>query len=208
MKRGGNQFILHRLAMHEIVEIPNLSFLRVQILERSIITLSLIGPDTVTFKTITEDIVSTHHSLLRRELPRLTDLIDSLSAEFPDNAPLSEAKQIYAKVRKKVESHLKDEETVLFPTGVALESGGAVIPTDLDLLERLAEMEKEHDGCGNALIGIQKTILDSVPQCQLREQTLAKIHLVQEDFVVHVEKENTKVHPMFISLFSLPQSRC
>jgi iron-sulfur cluster repair protein YtfE (RIC family) len=167
-----------------------------------------IGPDTVSFQTIVEDIISSHHSLLRRELPQITNLIDALSAEYPDNDPLTEAKQIYARVRTKVEAHLKDEETILFPTGVALESGCAVIPTEMDLLERLAEMEKEHDGCGNALTGVQKTIVDLVPQCKLRETLIEKLQLVQDDFVVHVEKENTKVHPMFIALFSPTQLRC
>ena len=152
--------------------------------------------------------MSSHHSLLRRELPRITDLIDALSAEYPDNDPLREAKQIYAKVRTKVEAHLKDEETILFPTGIALESGGTVIPTEIDLLARLAEMEKEHDGCGKALTGIQKTIFDLVPQCELSEKLLATIQLVQDDFVVHVEKENTEVHPMLIALFSPTQLLC
>jgi iron-sulfur cluster repair protein YtfE (RIC family) len=162
----------------------------------------------VSFQTIVEDIMSSHHSLLRRELPRITDLIDALSAEYPDNDPLREAKQIYAKVRTKVEAHLKDEETILFPTGIALESGGTVIPTEIDLLARLAEMEKEHDGCGKALTGIQKTIFDLVPQCELSEKLLATIQLVQDDFVVHVEKENTEVHPMLIALFSPTQLLC
>lgn len=162
----------------------------------------------MSFQTIVEDIMSSHHSLLRRELPRITDLIDALSAEYPDNDPLREAKQIYAKVRTKVEAHLKDEETILFPTGIALESGGTVIPTEIDLLARLAEMEKEHDGCGKALTGIQKTIFDLVPQCELSEKLLATIQLVQDDFVVHVEKENTEVHPMLIALFSPTQLLC
>ncbi len=156
----------------------------------------------MSFQKIVEDIMSSHHSLLRRELPGITELMDLLSAEYPDSAPLTEAKQIYAKVRSKVEAHLKDEETVLFPTGVAIESGGEVAPTEIDLLERLAEMEKEHDGCGKALTGVQNTIADLLPTCQLRDQVLAKLQLVQDDFVVHVEKENTKVHPMFIALFT------
>jgi len=125
----------------------------------------------------------------------------SLSSEYPDNEPLTEAKQIYTKVRTKVETHLKDEETVLFPTGIALESGGSAVPTEINLLERLAEMEKEHDGCGNALAGIQRTLVDSVPTCELRDKLLTNIQVVQDDFVVHVEKENTRVHPMFIELF-------
>lgn len=154
----------------------------------------------MTFQLIVEDIMSSHHSLLRRELPRITELIDLLSAEYPDNDRLSEARQIYAKVRSKVEAHLRDEELVLFPTGVALECGGAVVPTEMDLLERLAEMEKEHDGCGNALSGIQKTITESIPSSELRDKVLAHLERVQDDFVAHVEKENTQVHPMFIAL--------
>jgi iron-sulfur cluster repair protein YtfE (RIC family) len=145
--------------------------------------------------------MSSHHSLLRRELPKISELMSSLSSEYPDNEPLTEAKQIYTKVRTKVETHLKDEETVLFPTGIALESGGSAAPTEINLLERLAEMEKEHDGCGNALAGIQRTLVDSVPTCELRDKLLTNIQVVQDDFVVHVEKENTRVHPMFIELF-------
>lgn len=153
------------------------------------------------FRAIVEEIMSTHHSLLRRELPKITDLMNSLSTEYPDNEPLTEAKQIYGKVRSKVETHLKDEETVLFPTGIALESGGTQVPTEMNLLERLAEMEKEHDGCGKTLSGIQQTLFNSVPPCELREKVLANIQLVQDDFVVHVEKENSRVHPMFVELF-------
>ena len=155
----------------------------------------------MSFRTIVEEIMSSHHSLLRRELPKISELMSSLSSEYPDNEPLTEAKQIYTKVRTKVETHLKDEETVLFPTGIALESGGSAVPTEINLLERLAEIEKEHDGCGNALAGIQRTLVDSVPTCELRDKLLTNIQVVQDDFVVHVEKENTRVHPMFIELF-------
>jgi iron-sulfur cluster repair protein YtfE (RIC family) len=155
----------------------------------------------VSFRTIVEEIMSSHHSLLRRELPKITDLMNSLSSEFPDNEPLTEATQIYSKVRSKVETHLKDEETVLFPTGIAWESGGSQIPTEMNLLARLAEMEKEHDGCGKTLSGIQQTLNNSVPSCELRDKVLANIQLVQDDFVVHVEKENSTVHPLFVELF-------
>ncbi len=127
--------------------------------------------------------------------------MNSLSDQHPDNEALTEARQIYSKIRSKVETHLKDEETVLFPSGIALEAGGAAEPTEMNLLERLAEMEKEHDGCGNALAGVQRTLTDLVPASELRDKLLANIQNVQDDFVLHVEKENSKVHPMFIALF-------
>jgi iron-sulfur cluster repair protein YtfE (RIC family) len=156
----------------------------------------------VSFQSLVEEIMSTHHSLLKRELPKISALFETLTDEHPDNNALIEAKQIFTKVRNKVEVHLKDEETVLFPNGIALERGSATTPTELNQVERLTEMEKEHDSCGNALAGIQHTLSSVVPVSEKRDQLVAKIQLIQDDFVVHVEKENSKVHPMFLQLFS------
>lgn len=153
------------------------------------------------FKEVVEEIVATHHSFLRKELPKVSELLDALSTSCSGDETFEEAQQIYKKVRTKIEVHLKDEETSLFPTGIALESGTPVPPCDLDLLERLKEMEKEHDGCGNALNTVSGMIA-SLPQSDLREQVLEKIKLLQEDLRVHVDKENTQVHPRFLELFA------
>jgi iron-sulfur cluster repair protein YtfE (RIC family) len=151
------------------------------------------------FKQIVEEIVARHHSLLRRELPRVTEFMEALSIECSGRESLSEARQIYAKVRTKIETHLKDEETVLFPTGICLESGGTLPPTEMDLVARLEEMEKEHDGCGKAL-GTVCEMINTVEQSRLRDQLLDAIQIVQDDLRIHVEKENAQVHPRFIQL--------
>jgi iron-sulfur cluster repair protein YtfE (RIC family) len=156
----------------------------------------------VSFQTIVEEIMVTHHSLLKRELPMITEQLAALCAEHPKNEALNEAEQIYFKVRKKVELHLKDEETILFPNGIAMERGSATTPTEINQVERLAEMEKEHDGCSKTLAGIQNTLRTAVPASALRDKLLANIQIVQDDFVVHVEKENSQVHPMFLELYS------
>ena len=155
----------------------------------------------MSFQTIVEEIMSTHHSLLKRELPKISAQLETLSDEHPDNGALTEAKQIFAKVRNKVEVHLKDEETVLFPNGIAMERGSDTTPTEINQIERLTEMEKEHDSCGNALTGIQTTLRTAVPASESRDKLLTNIQLIQDDFVVHVEKENSKVHPMFLDLY-------
>ncbi len=153
------------------------------------------------FKEIVDEIVANHHSLLRKELPKISELLDALSTDCSERESFCEAQQIYIKVRTKIEAHLKDEETLLFPTGVALESGAPLPPCDLNLRDRLEEMEKEHDGCGNALTTISGMIA-TLPQSEQREQVIDKIKFVQEDLRVHVEKENTLVHPLFLKLFS------
>ncbi len=156
------------------------------------------------FKEIVDDIVSRHHSLLRRELPRITEQLDKLSVECPNNESLGEAQKLYKKVRTKIEAHLKDEESILFPIGISLDSGEAAPQSDMNLLERLREMETEHDGCSNALLTACQMI-DKVPHSDLRDQLLSTIQLVQHDLLLHVEKENTLVHPRLIELLSLQE---
>lgn len=152
------------------------------------------------FKEIVDEIVANHHSFLRKELPKISALLEELSDNCAERDSLSEAQQLYNKVRSKIEAHLKDEETLLFPTGIALEAGGAAPLSDIDLLARLKEMEIEHDGCGNALTTVCQMI-ETLPQGELREQVIGNIKSVQKDLEVHVEKENTRVHPMFLELF-------
>ena len=152
------------------------------------------------FQEIVDDIVVTHHSFLRRELPRVTDALNALVEECPDSAPLQEARQIFNKVRNKIETHLRDEESFLFPTGIALEAGKAVPDCELNLVERLAEMEKEHDGCGGALSTITQMVA-SCPASELRAQAINRLEAVQSDLDVHVQKENERVHPMFLKLY-------
>jgi iron-sulfur cluster repair protein YtfE (RIC family) len=155
----------------------------------------------MSFQSLVEEIMATHHSLLKQELPKISSLFENLATENPDNYAVKESRQIFSKVRNKVEVHLKDEETVLFPNGIAMERGTATTPTEINQMERLAEMEKEHDNCGNTLSGIQNTLIAEVPDSEIRKQLLKAIQLIQDDFVVHVEKENSQVHPMFLKLF-------
>jgi iron-sulfur cluster repair protein YtfE (RIC family) len=150
----------------------------------------------MSFQQIVEEIMATHHSLLKRELPKISQQLEKLSAEYADNETIAEAKQIFAKVRNKVETHLKDEETALFPDGIALERGGISVSDYKYVLERLDEMEKEHDGCGKTLTMIQTMLASALPQSTERDDIILNIQLIQDDFVAHVEKENHKVHPM------------
>lgn len=151
------------------------------------------------FKELVEGIVAKHHSLLRRELPNITDMLTSLSDQCNHDAELREAEQIFEKVRSKIETHLYDEETSVFPTGIALEAGNTAPLCEMDLLARVEEMEKEHENCGNALGKIAQMV-GSAPASELRDRVIDTIKLVRDDLDVHVEKENTQVHPRFIEL--------
>lgn len=153
------------------------------------------------FKEVVDNIVAVHHSFLRKHLPKVTGLFDELTPQSVDGAALDEARQLFTKIRKKIETHLQDEESFLFPTGIALESGQQPPPCEMDLRARLEEMEKEHDGCGKALTTVCQ-MLEGVAPNATREQLTTTIKLIQEDLDVHVEKENNYVHPRFLELIA------
>lgn len=150
-----------------------------------------------TFKETVDEIVVTHHSLLKRELPRINGMVDELATLQVQNESMDEARQIFKKVRLKIETHMKDEESILFPFGIARETGKLPSATELDMLARLVEMEKEHDGCTNAL-GTICALLSNTPPNALRDQCLSTVGLVIEDLRIHANKENTTVHPRLI----------
>ena len=153
----------------------------------------------MTFTELTDSIVAVHHSFLRRELPAVSSLLEDLAKELQYGKEISEAQSMFQKIRDKVEVHLRDEETTLFPTGRALELGQAPPPAEFDLLERISSMEKEHDTCGNALkLLIQ--MLSELPASKLQEKLVSSVSALSQDMDEHVRKENTEVHPLFLEL--------
>lgn len=153
----------------------------------------------MSFRVITEQIVAQHHSFLRRELPNLSFLIRELTEQNSEEPALVEAEKLCNKIRKKIEAHLHDEEAVLFPTGIALEEGGTPPQSDLDLLARLQEMELEHENCGKGLLLLAQMV-SAQAESELRNKALLLLQSITADLDVHVEKENSKVHPRFLEL--------
>lgn len=153
----------------------------------------------MSLKETTDAIVATHHSFLRRELPRLSELLEALLTVCVKDSSLVEAQQLFTKVRNKIEAHLRDEETELFPTAAALEEGVPPPPSSMDLHERLQEMEVEHENCGKALAKLDQ-MLDALASSPLKDETLAALRKVRADLDVHVDKENSLVHPRLFEL--------
>lgn len=155
------------------------------------------------------NIQSEHHALLRRELPRLDLLLERLTEIHGTLYPeLSEAAQTFRKVRSKIEIHLGDEERLLFPVCLKLENGEnvATLLQDCNLLNRLNEMEQEHESSARVLANIRNIVDgvalqtgDSSGQFQSFIDGLAEL---LADLQVHVQKENDQVHPRARQLLS------
>ena len=168
---------------------------------------------TVSLKDLIQNILTEHHVLLRRELPRLELLLGEINAEFgADNQKLCEAFESFKKVKSKIEIHLGDEEQFLFPVCLKLDSGELAsqssdeVATGPNLLERLVEMESEHENSGKAFDAIL-TVVNAIAVDEGRadgicHQFVAGLAVVIADLKVHVQKENDQVHPRARQLLS------
>lgn|GEM_PF-574069 len=174
--------------------------------EKHIVSLNL--------KDLIQNILTEHHVLLRRELPRLELLLGEIISEFgAQNQKLCEAFETFKKVKAKIEIHLGDEEQFLFPACLKLENGEAAdqigdeVKAGPNLLDRLVEMESEHENSGKAfeaiLIVVNSIAVDEERADGLCHQFITGLAAVIADLKVHVQKENDQVHPRARQLLSI-----
>ena len=165
-------------------------------------------------KDLIQNILTEHHVLLRRELPRLELLLGEITSEFgAQNQKLCEAFETFKKVKAKIEIHLGDEEQFLFPACLKLENGEAAdqigdeMKAGPNLLDRLVEMESEHENSGKAfeaiLIVVNSIAVDGERADGLCHQFITGLAAVIADLKVHVQKENDQVHPRARQLLSI-----
>lgn len=166
----------------------------------------------LSLKDLIHNILTEHHVLLRRELPRLELLLGEIAAEYGvQNQKLCEAFETFKKVKCKIEIHLGDEEQFLFPACLKLENGEAVdqisdeVKAGPNLLDRLVEMESEHENSGKAFEAILAVVnaVDEESADGICHQFAAGLAAVIADLKVHVQKENEQVHPRARQLLSI-----
>lgn len=167
----------------------------------------------LSLKELIQNILMEHHVLLRRELPRLELLLGEIADEYgAQNQKLCEAFETFKKVKCKIEIHLGDEEQFLFPACLKLEdsevSDLAIVEATAgpNLLERLVEMESEHENSGKAFEAIL-AVVNAVAVTEnsadgICHQFADGLAAVIADLKVHVQKENDQVHPRARQLLS------
>ncbi|CAN5125119.1 hypothetical protein BH11CYA1_BH11CYA1_16460 [soil metagenome] len=164
---------------------------------------------TFSLKELIQNILTEHHAFLRSELPRLELLLAEIVAQYgAENQKLVDAFETFMKVKSKIDIHLGDEEQFLFPACLKLENGeeSQELSAGPNLLERLVEMESEHENSGKAF----EAILAVVTQLSANEpsadrichQFISGLTAVIADLKVHVDKENGQVHPRARQLLS------
>jgi regulator of cell morphogenesis and NO signaling len=155
--------------------------------------------------TLIGHIVATHHTYLRRELPRLADLMAQVVAARGDAHPVvHRLASLLAELTDDLMPHLAKEEKVLFP--LAIELLGAVEPTTVhcgSVLNPIRVMNVEHDRVGELLTSLRSQTDSYRPPadaCPTWRALYAGLADLEADIHAHVHLENNVLFPALIDL--------
>ena len=142
-------------------------------------------------------IVNEHHTYVRRSIPVLRAFTQKVARVHGGGEPsLIQIAMLFEKVAEEMESHMHDEETVVFPRIKAEEEGGQNFDEPLaDLINR---MESEHDLAGSLMKEIRRLSNDYQPPadaCNTYRATFVELEGFEDDLHRHVHLENNILFP-------------
>ncbi len=147
-----------------------------------------------------DSIVDTHHEYLKRELPRLSQLVDKVIAVHGDQHDwLTTLKTAYKHLRDELTPHMFKEEQVLFPAIRTIEQSGKVPAFPFGSVDNpIRMMEHEHDVAGQALRDIRAVSSGfTLPEggCNTFRAMLDGLRELEADLHQHIHKENNILFP-------------
>lgn len=147
---------------------------------------------------VVEHIVETHHTFVKRELPRLVTLMEKVNRVHGATHPqLPTMAAIWFRVAAELEQHLAKEEEILFPMIRALDAGRAVT-MHCGVEGPMHVMELEHEEVGEALHRLRALADDyRVPAdaCGSWRALWAGLDEFERDLHMHVHLENNVLFP-------------
>ncbi len=150
-----------------------------------------------------DHIVDTHHAYLRRELPRLEDLLMQVTqAHGAEVSWLDPVLEVFQTLKLDLETHMVSEEERVFPSIRALEASESADDAELDE-DGVEKMIREHDDSGEALDRLRDLTNDYTPPenaCPKFRAAMNGLHELETDMHQHVHKENNILFPRAHSL--------
>ena len=148
---------------------------------------------------LADHIVGTHHVYLKREFPRMEQLLAKVVSVHGAHHPaLMDVQRVFALLYSDAKLHLLDEELTTFPAIRRLEAG-TITPADrAELVAGLDKLMTEHVVVGGALAEIRRlTDGYTLPEdgCQSYHTLLHWLLNLENDFHIHVHKENNIMFP-------------
>jgi regulator of cell morphogenesis and NO signaling len=158
-----------------------------------------------TLRELIAEIVDRHHAYLRRELPRVAELLAKVRAAHAANHPeLNDVAAVFGLLRNELEDHLVKEERMLFPMIEAMEVTRSIEASHCGSVRNpIGVMEHEHDGAGEALRTLRTLTSDYTPPgdaCASYHALLSGLADLERDLHEHIHKENNLLHPRAIEL--------
>jgi regulator of cell morphogenesis and NO signaling len=149
----------------------------------------------------------TFHRPLEAELPRLRAMVDKVVSRHGDRraATLLPLQTTFAPLQAGLLEHMANEDAVLFPAIVALESGGPVAPATLRSIDQpIAVLEAEHAAAGTALARLSDLTDGYVPPedaCPTFRGLYYGLAELERDMHLHVHLENHVLFPRTAAMF-------
>jgi regulator of cell morphogenesis and NO signaling len=149
-----------------------------------------------------DHIVSAYHEPLREELPRLEAMAAKVAGVHGARAPfLSRLEAAVSELGTDLRTHMRKEETVLFPAIRRIENGGG--GASMAIFAPIAVMKDEHDRAG-ALLSEFRTITDGyvAPEwaCETFRGLFHGLAELEAAMHVHVHLENNVLFPRALGL--------
>jgi regulator of cell morphogenesis and NO signaling len=172
--------------------------------------------NSVSLEKLADHIVETHHAFVRRESPRLTDLLQKVRRRHATTHPeLCRVEELFDGLASELANHMLKEERALFPMIKRLEEAtrgdGAVGASFRGIEFPIQRMMAEHDDAGEALTGIHSLTAafqapaDACPRFRALYQGLAEF---EQDLHRHIHLENSILFPRAVEVTKTVQENC
>jgi regulator of cell morphogenesis and NO signaling len=154
-----------------------------------------------TLPELCDHIVDAHHDRLRRDLPRIEELLATVvrvhGGEHPE---LHELERVFAATVSELREHLSTEESRVFPAARALADGTEADPRVVELVE---EHTAEHAATGDALATLRELAGGYDGErayCSTHRSLLQSLEAFELDLHQHVHEENNILFPGMLAL--------
>jgi regulator of cell morphogenesis and NO signaling len=154
-------------------------------------------------RTMTEQIVATHHRYLRQELPALEALALKVEGVHGENHPeLADLRAFVTALRADLEPHMDTEEMLLFPAIGRLVEGQREFPFE-SVENPIRMMETEHEQAGDVLVALRRIsgqYTAPADGCASYRSLYARLEHLEADTHLHIHKENNVLFPLVRAL--------
>jgi regulator of cell morphogenesis and NO signaling len=141
-----------------------------------------------------DHIVARHHDGLRRELPRIEELLRTVvRVHGQGHAGLHDLQRTFTGMSEELLPHLKLEERIFFPAARKLESDGAEVDEPL-----IQKHEHDHEHVGDSLTALRELTSDYDTDrtlCGTHRALLDALRSLEADLHQHIHEENNVLLP-------------